>query len=60
MITRLIIAGVFLLLILGGCASGPQVGSRAPEFTAADSQGNDVSLATFQDQVLILDFWAVW
>jgi hypothetical protein len=47
-------------LMLAGCAGGPRGGSQAPAFTAEDTGGKTVRLADFSDQVLILDFWAVW
>ncbi len=32
----------------------------APAFTLKDSEGRRVSLADFQGQVVLLDFWATW
>ena len=60
MISKLFSASVVLLIALAGCASGPSVGCQAPSVTTGDSQANDISITAFQDQVLILDFWAVW
>jgi len=48
-----------LLLLIAGCA-GPKVGADAPAFIGHDSSGDEVRLASFNDKVLIMDFWAVW
>ena len=48
------------VIALAACSQAPPVGTRAPAFTALDMQGDTVSLAAFEDKVLILDFWAVW
>ncbi|WP_025006812.1 TlpA disulfide reductase family protein [Marinilabilia salmonicolor] len=37
-----------------------QAGNAAPEFTLADIDGNQVSLADFQGKYVFLDFWASW
>lgn len=36
------------------------IGTKAPEFTMNDTEGNPVSLASFQGKYLLLDFWAAW
>ena len=36
------------------------VGKPAPEFALKDIDNNQVALADFEGQVLILDFWATW
>ncbi len=59
-VSATMIAVLALTVVLAGCASGPPVGARAPEFSARDSGGTTVSLAAYQDKVLILDFWATW
>ena len=60
MVARLMNARLVFLVLIAGCASGPPVGSTAPDFAAADTAGNPVSLAAYENSVLILDFWAVW
>ncbi len=60
MIGRLTGAALTIVLMVAGCSSGPPLGADAPTFTAEDAQGNTVSLAAYEDKVLILDFWAVW
>jgi len=36
------------------------IGQSPPDFTATDSEGNEVSLAQFKGKVLLIDFWANW
>lgn len=36
------------------------IGTKAPEFTMNDPEGNPVSLASFQGKYLLIDFWAAW
>lgn len=38
----------------------PGPGSEAPSFTATDLQGDTVSLADFDDKVVLLNIWATW
>lgn len=59
------------LLLLGavifmpGCSGGPAPDAEpkeiiAPAFTLLDLEGNEVSLADFRGEVLLIDFWATW
>ena len=41
-------------------ASGLPTGEPAPEFSLEDLEGNAVSLADQQGQVVLVDFWATW
>ncbi|BDI29588.1 thiol:disulfide interchange protein [Capsulimonas corticalis] len=41
-------------------ADGPAIGSQAPGFTLADTQGKHVSSADYRGQILVLNFWAFW
>ena len=36
------------------------IGSKAPEFTASDINGKEVSLSSFKGKYVLLDFWASW
>jgi len=38
----------------------PVKGSRAPDFTLADLNGNEVSLIDLRGQPVLLNFWATW
>src|SRR5262249_718626 len=36
------------------------IGSRLPDFTAADLQGHQISSADLHGKVVLIDFWATW
>jgi hypothetical protein len=38
----------------------PVPGARAPDFTLADLNGDEVSLSGLRGQVVLLNFWATW
>ena len=39
---------------------GLLVGSKAPDWTLKDADGNTYSLSDFKGKVILLDFWATW
>jgi peroxiredoxin len=41
-------------------APAPVVGAPAPNFRLKDIAGDDVELASFKGQVVLLNFWATW
>src|SRR5690606_41636488 len=43
-----------------GAAEGLEVGQQAPGFTLPDVAGNEISLADFRGQPVIVNFWATW
>lgn len=43
-----------------GKMGATDVGAKAPDFTAPDPEGNEVSLSDKLGKVTILDFWAAW
>jgi cytochrome oxidase Cu insertion factor (SCO1/SenC/PrrC family) len=38
----------------------PSAGHPAPDFTLPDLEGNELSLSDFEDQVVLVNFWATW
>ena len=40
--------------------SASQIGSEAPDFTLADTQGRPVHLQDLRGKVVVVDFWATW
>ncbi len=40
-------------------ASGA-IGSKAADFNLVDLEGNEVTLDTYEDKVILLNFWATW
>ncbi len=48
------------LLVLAFVGSGDKVGVQAPSFSGTTAEGAAVSLADYQGQVVLLDFWASW
>ena len=44
----------------GGDMAGPAIGSRAPDWTLSDPQGQEHSLSDYRGGVVVMDFWATW
>ncbi|MFC1962861.1 peroxiredoxin family protein [Chloroflexota bacterium] len=44
----------------GELVPAPKVGRRAPDFTLADLEDNQVSLSDFRGKTVFLNFWATW
>ena len=53
-------AGTAVVAQPSGASDRPEVGERAPNFTLANLEGNEVSLADFRGQPVIINFWATW
>lgn len=53
---------VFLAIgmALNGFAQQPPVGTNVPDIKLHDVTGKEVSLASLQGKVVVLDFWASW
>ena len=53
---------LFLLTISFVVSSGysQEVGSKAPEFSMPDLNGNSIKLSEFKGKVILVDFWASW
>ncbi len=41
-------------------AKSTDVGATAPEFTAPDPNGNEISLSEVKGKLTLIDFWAAW
>jgi peroxiredoxin len=64
--SKIVRCSLILLLImlvapsLVAYSTNPWVGRRAPDFTATDLSGNQISLSDYRGKVVLLDFWATW
>ncbi len=49
---------IFILAVAGGATAGPgvDVGDQAPQFTLADSAGNEIGLADFKGKIVVLEW----
>lgn len=57
--------GLLLSLALFSCdtkapPASTEVGQKAPDFKLKDLEGKSVSLASFQNKVVLIEFWASW
>ncbi len=53
----------FLFLIITDCERRERIaiiGSKAPDFTLTDLDGNKVGLSQYRGKVIVIDFWATW
>jgi peroxiredoxin len=56
-------AGVAVGALTAGCGvdvRGVEVGDRAPQFSAIDLAGEEVSLDDYLGEVVLLNIWATW
>ena len=51
---------IFLLFIFPIIAYSQEVNSKAPDFSAADINGNPIRLSELNGKVVLIDFWASW
>ena len=49
-----------LILERKALLDGIAIGSKAPDFTLADANGNEVRMSEIKGRLKILDFWASW
>lgn len=54
------IAAVLAIIVICTVSFGQEVGSKAPDFSAKDLNGNEIRLSSFKGKVVLLDFWASW
>lgn len=52
--------GTAIVAQQSGTSSTPEIGQQAPNFTLADLEGSEVSLADFEGRPVIINFWATW
>jgi peroxiredoxin len=58
---RTAFATVFIAFVpMLGLAREPVVGEPAPDFEVTTFDGRKLRLADFEDQVLVINFWATW
>lgn len=62
LLIALAVAVLFFLMASSGCRKRERVGvgSKAPEFTLKDTEGNPRSLSSLKGKVVLLEFWATW
>ncbi len=53
-------AAFALLLIQAAVYSQPAIGSKAPDISLPDANGQIIKLSSLQGKVVLLDFWASW
>jgi len=51
---------IFLLFVFPFITYSQEVNSKAPEFSAADINGNIIKLSDLSGKVVLVDFWASW
>lgn len=51
---------VFILTSLIFVSFSQEVGSKAPDISAADINGNTIKLSDLGGKVILIDFWASW
>lgn len=56
---RLLLLALALLLSISAISQNKK-GSKAPEWTAKDRLGNEVSLSQYKGKYVIIDVWASW
>ncbi len=61
--TRCLPRWVFILLFVivwSGCSPRSTVSGPAPDFTLDSLDGDAITLSDLEDQIIVLDFWAIW
>lgn len=64
MLKRFVPCLLGLAILTAGCGGDDepvmQTGARAPEFTLASLNGDEVSSKSLEGEIVILNFWATW
>lgn len=60
--TRRLLCWMFILLTTAwsGCSSGAVTSGLAPDFTLDSLGGGAITLSDLENQIVVLDFWAIW
>jgi peroxiredoxin len=58
--SRITVSVLLLFLISVSMGLAPAAGAGAPDFTLPDINGNKMTLSSFRDKVVVLNFWATW
>lgn len=56
----ILLAAVSIWYVSKGYNSGPKEGSKAPDFSLKNSQGDSLSISQYNNQVILINFWATW
>lgn len=56
-VSSVVLVGLFILGLTVNAGAEPV---KVKDFTARDIEGNKVSLSSYSDKVVVLDFWATW
>jgi peroxiredoxin len=59
-IMKLSVIVIALLLSTVGANAQPPVGSKAPDISLPNAQGEIIKLSSLKGKVVLLDFWASW
>jgi thiol-disulfide isomerase/thioredoxin len=51
---------VLLIFLFANVKGENLTGTAAPDFSATDTQGRELSLSDYRGKVVLLDFWASW
>lgn len=54
------VASLSITVDNAGPPVGLDLGTTAPDFTAQTTDGNEISLADYRGQVVIIEFWGAW
>lgn len=59
-IMKNLIAAIAFVLITTSIHSQPAIGTKAPDISLPDANGQIIKLSSLQGKVVLLDFWASW
>lgn len=59
-IMKQVFAAIAFILITATVYSQPSIGSKAPDISLPDANGQIIKLSSLQGKVVLLDFWASW